>query len=162
MDIWLPDNIRRVLDGKAFEANNVGMSDSSVYMFDDMVLKIQNHSRETENEYAVLHCLAQTIPTPKILLYEIADNKVYCLMSKLEGRMLCDELYMNNPELLLEVVAKAFQLLWSIDITDCPCIQTLDVKLAMARYNVENNLIDIDNAEPGTFGDNGFKILANY
>jgi len=157
MDIWLPENIRAAIDGKPFEVDNVGMSDSSVYMFDDMVLKIQNHSRETENEYAVLHCLAQTIPTPRILLYEIANGKVYCLMSRLEGRMACDEIYLNDPELLLEVIAGAFKLLWSVDIEDCPCIQTLDVKLEMARYNVENGLVDTENAEPDTFGENGFK-----
>jgi aminoglycoside phosphotransferase len=157
LDIWLPNSIKELIDGKSFEVNKVGMSDSSVYMFDDMVLKIQNHSRETDNEYTACQWLSQRIPTPRILVYEVVDEKAYCLMSRVKGRMACDEIYMNDPELLLEIITKALQLLWSVDISDCPCIQNLDVKLDMARFNVENDLVDVDNAEPDTFGKEGFK-----
>lgn len=46
-------------------------------------------------------------------------------------------------------------MLQSIDITDCPVIKDLDRELKKAAYRVENGLVDISDAEPDTFGENG-------
>lgn len=47
--------------------------------------------------------------------------------------------------------------MWSIEISDCPCDNCLDRKLAAARYNVERGLVDMENVEPETFGEEGFR-----
>ena len=49
-EIWLPDEIQSIVQDKPCEKNNIGMSDSQVFMYEDMVLKIQAASDETENE----------------------------------------------------------------------------------------------------------------
>ena len=54
-------------------------------------------------------------------------------------------------------LAEALKLLWSVDISDCPRIITFDDELKQARYRVENNLVDMDDAEPETYGPDGFK-----
>lgn len=154
--IWLPDSIRSAVRGKVYEQNQVGMSDSQVFVFDDMVLKIQKASEETENEARVCRWLDGRIPVPKILEYVVADDKAYCLMSRIYGKMICDDVYMTHPEKLLEMIGEAMKMLWAVDIRDCPCNASLDVKLGMAKYNVENGLVDIENTEPETFGENGF------
>lgn len=48
-------------------------------------------------------------------------------------------------------------MLWDVDIADCPGIINLDKKLEMARYNVEHNLVDMDNVRSDTFGKDGFE-----
>ncbi|MDE5803640.1 MAG: aminoglycoside 3'-phosphotransferase [Lachnospiraceae bacterium] len=155
-EIWLPDEIQSIVQDKPCEKNNIGMSDSQVFMYDDMVLKIQAASEETENEVCVCRWLKDRIPVPRIEAYCVADKKAYSLMSRIYGKMACDETYMENPVRLLDIVTKALQMLWNVDIADCPCDNSLSVKLAMARYNVENGLVDLDNVEPETFGENGF------
>lgn len=156
-ELWLPNRIRTRIAGKAYQENHVGMSDSSVFIFDDVVLKIQKHSSETDNEYKICLWLEQKIPTPQILAYEIHDEKSYCLMSRITGRMACEDVYLKNPQRLLEVVVNALHMLWSVDITDCPCDNSLDVKLEAARYNIENHLVDLEHVEPETFGEDGFR-----
>jgi len=71
--------------------------------------------------------------------------------------MLCDESYMTNPELLVDVLVKALKMLWQVDISDCPFDAGIDRKLQMARYNLEHDNVDLDNVEPETFGEDGFE-----
>ena len=79
-------------------------------------------------------------------------------MTKIKGNMLCDEKYMNNPDLLLEIISESIQMLWKVDIHNCPISASLlEVRLKRARYNVEHNLVNINDVEPDTFGPNAFK-----
>lgn len=155
-NIWLPDPIRSAIEGRAYEKDNTGMSGSEIFLFEDMVLKIQDVSRETENEVSVCDWLGGRLPVPRILEYIVRGNKAYCLMTRIKGKMLCDEEYMMDPDRLTELAVQALEMLWSVDIRDCPCDNSLDVKLRMARQNVENNLVDVENVEPETFGEDGF------
>lgn len=154
--LWLPDGIRNIVEGKEYRENHVGMSASRVFLFDDMVLKIQAYSGETDNEYMVCNWLSGRIPVPRILAYEVHDEKAYLLMTRMPGKMACDERYMRDPKLLLEIVAEALHLLWGVDASDCPCDNSLDGKLKAARYRVEKGLVDVEDTEPETFGENGF------
>lgn len=77
-------------------------------------------------------------------------------MTRVQGKMSCDEEYMKDPMKLTELLAGALKLLWHIDVTECPCIWNIDRKLEMAEYQVENNMVDTQNVEPDTYGENGF------
>lgn len=154
--IWLPECIRGMVKGKAYEQNMIGMSDSQVFMFEDMVLKIQPATEETENEVKICRWLDGRIPVPELLGYAVAEGRAYSLMTRVQGKMLCDPSYLDQPELLLDLVVQAFEMLWAVDISDCPCDSSVDVKLEMAKYNVEHGLVDLDNVEPETFGEGGF------
>lgn len=48
-------------------------------------------------------------------------------------------------------------MLWKVDPTDCPFKYGLEQKLRMAAYNVERGLVDMDDAQPETVGENGFE-----
>lgn len=155
-DLWLPERIREHVAGKAYEQNEVGMSGSKVFMFDDMVLKIQRADSETENEVQVCRWLDGRIPTPRVVEYLVEGDTAYSLMTRVRGKMLCDPFYMNHPDVLLDTMVQAFRMLWAVDIGDCPCDSSLDVKLARAAYLVEHGLVDMELTEPETFGENGF------
>lgn len=101
--------------------------------------------------------LQDKLPEPRVLCFEKQNGKKYLLMTKISGTISYDDKYMKNPEQLTSILAEGIQMLWKVDIADCPDHCDLDKRLQRAKYNVENNLVDWDNAEPDTFGENGLK-----
>lgn len=155
--IQMPDNIRKIIEGESYIVDNIGMSDSSVYLFSDKVLKVQSADEESENEYMMMKWLKGKLAIPDIIAYEKECDKSYLLMSRIKGVMSCADCYMDTPELLIEMLSKAIHMLWEVGIEGCPSRINLDKKLEMASYNVEHGLIDMENVQPDTFGEGGFK-----
>lgn len=153
----IPDNIKNLIYEEMYSIDDVGMSDSTVIVFNDKILKIQTISEEAENEFRVMEWLQSKLPVPKVLGYEKDDKRTYLLMTKVPGEMACADKYLKDPEQLTIILAEALQMLWNVDINSCPYTWNLEKKLKMAKYTVENNLVNIEDAEPDTFGENGFK-----
>ncbi len=156
-EIYLPEKIKNLISGKDYIANEVGMSEAKVMAFDDCVLKISPFQKQNEETVEVMRWLDGKLPVPKVLCYESNSEYQYLLMSKVRGKMSCAKYYMERPKVLIEGLAQAFRMLWSIDVTGCPRNRTLDAELAEARMRVENNLVDLSDSEPSTFGEGGFK-----
>lgn len=153
----LPEKIQNMISGESYQIDEIGESESSVLLFKDKVLKIQKSSREADGEYRMMTWLRDKLPVPRIFAYETLDNQSFLLMSKIDGRMACGEEYMNNLPVQVRLLSSGLKMLWDVDISDCPVDWSLDHKLAQARYNVENGLVDMDNVEQDTFGENGFE-----
>lgn len=159
--MYLPEKISSLVAGKKFETDHIGMSQASVLVYEDKIVKVQECNEEAENEYHMLQYLHNKLPVPLLYAYEISNDKSYLLMSKCNGQMLCAPEYMQNPDVLCKLLADGLKKLWSVDITDCPSDQSLSYKLAQAEHNIENGLVDLDNVEPETFGENGFQNPAH-
>lgn len=153
----IPEKIHNLILEEEYRKDDIGMSDSSVLLFHDKVLKIQPCCEEAENEYCMMQWLSGKIPVPQALACEKMDQKSYLLMSKCSGKMACEENYMQEPELLTKLLANGLKKLWSVGISDCPADWRLDRKLKAAEENIERGLVDMDNVEPETFGENGFR-----
>src|SRR5699024_12526163 len=80
----------------------------------------------------------------------------YLLMEKLSGDASYEVIVRRCTEELIDLLVANLKLLWKVDVSDCPSIQTLDVKLKRAKERVENNVVDVYDAEDGTFGEGGF------
>ena len=156
-NIYIPDNIQSLISGKEYTANDIGKSDAKVMVFDDCVLKIDPGSRQNEETVEVMNWLQGKLPVPKVLAFETDSDDQYLLMSRVTGRMSCDDYYMSRPKELIKCLAEAIRMLWSIDIKDCPRNRDLDTELKEARYRVENKLYDLSDSEPSTFAEGGFK-----
>lgn len=157
----LPDKIKSLIDKEKYSIDDVGMSDSTVVLFNDKVLKIQTIGEESENEYHVMEWLQEKLPVPKVLGFERDEKMTYLLMTRVPGEMSCTDKFMKNPEQLTAMLAEGLQMLWKVDISSCPYTFNLEKKLQMAKYIVENNLVDMDNVESDTFSENGFKNPAH-
>lgn len=155
MDI--PKNILNIISAKCGILDDLGQSGASVYLFEDMVLKVQSNGPETDNEYRMMTWLEGKLPVPKVIEYSKANKLSYLLMSRCPGEAACSDALMRRPLRQSELLADAIRQIWSIDQTECPSMQTLDVKLRRAEYNVINGLVDVNNCEPETFGSGGFK-----
>lgn len=153
----IPNDIQKIVGTKPYELNDVGMSDSEVRIYDEYVLKIQPRSHETDNEYAMTKWIGKQIRIPEIFVYSVINDIAYTLMSKVDGQMLCEDSYLQHPEKLIKIAADGLKQLWQIDIKGCPYnTSRLSERLKAAEYNVRNGLVDVEDAEPETFGPNGF------
>ena len=155
--LYIPDKIKRELQNEAYEIDSIGKSGGSIFLFADKVLKIQDNSDEANHEVQAMRWLERRISVPKIIAYECSADKSYLLMTRVSGKMACSEEYLNNPAKLTTLLAHAMQEIWRIDISACPIDCSLDRKLEAARFNVKNNLVNMENVEPETFGPNGFE-----
>lgn len=153
----LPQTIQALIAGEPWQTDDIGQSGSSVRIYHDKVLKIQEYGEEAENECRMMRYLSGKLPVPAVYAHEVAEGKSFLLMGKCDGRMACDAGYMQDQATLCRLLAKGLKMLWSVDISDCPSDWRLSRKLKQARFNVENGLVDLDNVEPGTFGENGFQ-----
>ena len=156
-EMILPEKIRSMVTDEPYERDEIGMSGASIFLFGDQVLKVQEDAEEAENEVRMMRFLQGKLPVPRIRACEGYEGKSYLLMSKCEGQMACAREYMSHPTVLRKLLAEGLKRLWSVDISDCPSDQTLMRKLEMARYNIEHGLVDMENVEPDTFGEDGFR-----
>jgi len=155
--MFIPEKIRNLITDESFKIDDIGMSGSSVFIFEDKILKVQDCDQEAENEYRMMQYLQDKLPVPAIYAHETAGGKSYLLMSKCAGQMSCSPEYMQDPATQCRLLANGLKRLWSLDISDCPSDQRLSRKLVRAKYNIDNGLVDLDNVEPETFGENGFR-----
>ena len=169
-NLWLPPEIERKVNGLPYAENTTGMSGAGVFMFfhadgasvtscshGDMVLKIQPAAPWTEREVTMLRWLAGKVPAPEVIACEERDGKIYLLMTRVKGKMACDEEFLARPEMLILRLAEAMHMLWDADVSSCPVMRDQETELAEARFRVEHGLVDTDNVEPTTFGPGGFK-----
>lgn len=150
-----PDEIRNIVQNKDFIENKVGKTKSNVYIFDNMVLKVQKKSNEVLNEINIMKRLENILPLPRLICYEEQDDMSYTLMTKIKGCMISEY---TNAEQIIGLLCNAFKILWSIDINkyNIDDVSNIDKRLEAARFNVENNLVDIHSVMPDTFGKDGF------
>ena len=157
MKRFLPGCISQILGERSGAVDAIGKSDSEIILFDDVVLKIEKQREESDNEHRMLRWLQGRLPVPEVIAAETLNGFNYLLMSRVDGVMVCDESCLKHPETLIRLLAEGLKIIWAVDISHCPCLNNLENKLKLAKYRVENNLCDTDDAEPGTFEENGFK-----
>jgi len=153
----LPESIKKLIGNEGYSIDKVGMSTSTVILFKDKILKIQESHEEWDNEYNMMKWLQGKLPVPKVLGFERENGKDFLLMTKIPGEMSCDHQYMKDPVLLTTILAEALQMLWKVDISNCPYSCNVEKKLHRAKYAIEHNLVDMDDVEADTFGEKGFK-----
>lgn len=160
-----PSKINEFIKDKNYSKDDIGMSNSQVLIFDDMVLKIEKRTEwkesfdfyKTQNVVNMMNWSQDFVIVPKVLCFEQSDEFDFLLMSKITGKMACDSDFLETTDLLLELLAKTLKQMWSVDVKNCPRVNSLENKLALAEYFVNHNLVDVEDAEPSTFGPDGFE-----
>lgn len=153
----IPNKIEEIIGDRTYSIDTVGMSNSQVICFDDMVLKIEKQGEESDNENKMMSWLANKLPVPEILHSQSENGINYLLMSKIKGEMACCPKIIANPKHLVKLLANGLRMLWEVDISKCPCNNSIDNKLRLAEILIHNNLCDIENVEPTTYGTSGFE-----
>lgn len=156
--MYIPKQIRDIIKYEKKVKDQMGMSGSTVYMFEHYVLKIDEiKEKNITKEKDVLLWLKPFLPVPKVVLYLEKRKYAYLLMTKLDGVMTCHESVQDKPYDMIGLLAEGLKMLWNVPITNCPFDSRLTHKLAIARYHVEHDEVDIEQAEDDTYGEHGFK-----
>lgn len=152
-----PESISKLIDNRSYISDSVGMSASSVLCFEDMILKIEDTNAVSDNEHSMMRWLNGKLPVPEVLAFDRTDGRNYLLMSRLPGHMLCAPEVLRRSGLIIRLMAQACEMLWRVDISDCPMADTLDLKLSRAARRLEAGLCSTEDAEPDTYGPGGFE-----
>lgn len=153
----LPKEIAALTAGKDYTCDRIGLSGSEVRCFADMVLKIGPRQARFEADVAMLRWLKGRLPVPEVLAAVQEGERQYLLMSRIHGKMACDEAFMAQPDALVDMLAEALKTLWAVDIKDCPKHRSLQADLEEARERVVQGLVNVEDVEPETFGPGGFE-----
>lgn len=154
-----PKSISEKINGEKYISDTTGESDSTVLLFDSFVLKIERINASSVREVEALRWLDKKLPVPRIIEFAQENGFNYILMSRLEGAMACDCFHAENTDDLVAALADGLKKLWRIDISDCPLDSSLAQKLAQAKRNIKNGLVDADDFEPNTIGPDGFSDI---
>lgn len=156
MFMELPLQIREIIGEQTFSMDTVGQSGAKVLCFDHLVLKIEEQGEEAVHECRMAHWLAGKLPVPEIVCCIRKNHTQYLLMRKMAGQMACAPERMADPVLLTHLLADGLHTLWQVDITNCPGRFSLDEQLRLAELRVSGGLCSMEDAEPETYGKNGF------
>lgn len=153
----IPEAMKALIQGHAFETDSIGCSGSHVFIFDnDLVLKVEHKKDESDGEYQMMQWLHDKLPVPQIVHFYSDGQTNYLLMTRLKGKMACDTDILSDRENMARLLAKGLKRLWQVDIKGCPRTINLDYKLSRAIDNINNNEVDMENVEPDTFAANGY------
>ena len=136
--LYKQKKIKKIVDNQIYTRNEIEMSKSDVLIFSKYVLKIQKHTVETDNERDIAAWLNGRISVPQILEYCVENETAYTLMTRVNGKMLCDEEFLSNFAKMIRYVSEGIKQLWNVNVDDCPQkVSRLDERLKEARRNVE-------------------------
>lgn len=103
----IPAVIQALLPQHPGKENRIGLSGAQVVMYEDCVLKVQPDTGNAANEGIMLRFLKGRLPVPEVLAEAVQGGMRYLLMTRLRGRMLCDEAFLDNQPLLARRMAEA-------------------------------------------------------
>ena len=152
----LPKQLRELVGDAPYSCDSIGKSGAAVLCYADMVLKIGPKEDTFSGFVEQLRWLKGKLPVPEVLCAMTEGEKQYLLMSRVPGKLYCDEEFLADPDRMTALLAQALQMLWAVDISDCPKARSLEDDLLEARERVEKGLVDIDDCEPETFAPGGF------
>ncbi len=153
----LPDPIRILAEDRTYTEDAVGLSGARILLFEDRVLKIMPRDPENRKTAEVMEWLKGRLPVPEVMAFETRDDLDYLFMTRLSGRMASDPVCLQTGDRLTERLAEVLLRIWETDLSGCPRNFGLDEDLAAAETQVERGLVDIDRAEPDTFGPGAFR-----
>ncbi len=136
-DLNIPQKIKDLIRNQSYEIDNIGHSGSTVLTFDDMVLKIEPHTSNIDDSVETMRWMAERVPVPQVLRYEVVDEKSHLLMSKVEGKMSCDPYYMEHPDEMVGLLAEGLKMLWSTDIRGCRQSWSLEGDMEKVRESLD-------------------------
>lgn len=144
-----PKELKELLEGCSYEENKVGCSNTMVYKViskdgkDNRYLKVSSNEFENFNyEVDLLNWINGKLPVPRVLYHGYSGEYEFFLMSEICGKdsSVIDE---NTDKVkVAKALARGLRVIHSVPIKHCDFDQSLETKLRIAEFNVENDLVD--------------------
>ncbi len=142
---YIPLNIKKYIENHTYRLDNIGMESSQVFIYDhlNLVLKVNQNMNDYLSELEMMKWLDGKLLVPKVIEYGESNDLYYLLMTKIDGLMSLDEGLIRNPEALIDTLVDGIKSFWKLPVDQCPIDNRIQNKLKIAKYNIENNLVDI-------------------
>lgn len=126
------------------------------------ILKIQPAHSATyslHSEKQNYEWLLNKVPVPAVAFFHTTGSEELLCLSELSGKNL--EAYIGevNAEEIVTRYARVLQLLHSLPIDSAAQVQSLEMKIRKAKFNVENNLVDMEDLQPENRGATASKLF---
>ena len=162
-DEMFPKKIEKIVKDIKYTVDNVGRSEDEVYIFEDKyILKISKDKNRLIDEKDRIDFLYKcNIPCSKSICYLEDNNKCYYLRTYIKGYSLIDNKFIDNPELLVDILVNIIKILRSLDKYNCPFKSKDNIgndfvhgDLCLPNIYVDDNnnfagFIDLDNSGVG-------------
>ena len=148
---------------------NIGCSGDSVreIVKDNNIYYIkQAKGNKLDREYFMFNYLKNKIPVPEVIYFNYDGEYSTLITRKLDGDMICCDEIFDDMHHVIDLAVDALKILQNTDISNCPIYNNLDIKLAVAKYNIDNNLVtkkDMNKENQKRFGstENLYKYLVD-
>lgn len=120
-DMW-PEEINKMVKNLSYKIDTVGRSEDEVYIFENKyVLKVSTDKNRLAREKERIDYLNNCdIPGSKSICYLEENKKCYYLRTCINADSLVNKRFLNNPELLINVLCDVIKVLRSLDKYNCP------------------------------------------
>lgn len=158
----LPDKINKIVAGLPYTIDNIGCSSDQVINYNNQyILKISDNKDRLLREKERNDWLSNQIIGSKSIEYIEQNNKCYYLRSCINGYNLISKKFLDNPILLIDILADIFNILIQLDNKKCPYKSSYSIgkefihgDLCLPNIYVDENnkfcgFIDLDNSGLG-------------
>lgn len=141
-----PRKIEEIVEGLKYDVDKIGRSDDEVYIFEDKyILKVSGDKTRLLDEKERVDFLSGcSIPCSKSICYVEENNRCYYLRTCINGYSLIHRKFMENPELLIDVLVDVICVLRSLDNYNCPF---------KSKDNIGNDFVHGDLCLPNIYVD---------
>ena len=153
----LPGVLAEMLHGMKYDVVTMGDTKDDVICFkkgyEVCFLKTGKLNPEAYRERDMLLWLKDKLPVPSVLHWHETAEDFFLLTSCAVGEMACTKRGLAHEESeAVAALADGLLQFQGIDISVCPLTNRLEQRLDAALYNIENNLVDMEDfAENGRF-----------
>jgi aminoglycoside 3'-phosphotransferase-3 len=148
MELILPPELSKYLAGYECERNTIGMSTASVYRFyknnKTFYLKADKNPSKIARERDVLNWLQGKVPVPQVVYYAELEQVGYLLETAMPGISSHENMI---DEATVRILADGLLQIQAVDVSDCPFNHSLEIELQEALFNIQNDLVDMDDFE---------------
>lgn len=158
-----PESINKYVKNLTYTIDEIGRSEDQVYIFENKyILKVSfDKNRLLREKERIDYLNSKNIPGSKSICYIEENNKCYYLRTCINGESLISKRFINNPDLLINILVKVIKVLRDLDSIKCPFKSTDNIgndfihgDLCLPNIFVNSNdefigFIDLDNAGLG-------------
>jgi kanamycin kinase len=139
-----PKSINKYIKNLNYTIDTIGRSEDEVYNFEDKyILKVSVDKNRLLREKERIDFLNfNNIPGSKTICYVEENQKYYYLRTCINGESLISRRFINNPDLLVDVLVKVIKVLRELDSIKCPFNST---------DNIGNDFVHGDLCLPNIF-----------
>jgi aminoglycoside phosphotransferase len=107
-----------------------------------------SHGHPLHDEKMRYEWLHNRVSVPTVLSYEVAEGVERLYLSEVAGYPSFDARFASKRSAVVRLLAKGLRELHALPSDGCPFDMRLDTKIAMARENVANGRVDLDDLQP--------------